>query len=408
MTRPSDEDLRARLERAAVPGADDARTRARDEVMTAFAARRPRPRRRRRAGAAILVGATALALAAATAPGAAVADWVVLLVGAGQPAPTRSVIGALPAPGRLLVSSPAGTWIVERNGGRRELGSYRGASWSPRGRFVVAWRGRELSALAPDGRVAWRLMALGPVREARWSPDGFRVAYRRDSALAVVAGDGSAPRLLDDRVASVAIAWRPGARRTLAWVDADDRVVVADVDRVAGARRFAAAVPGARELAWAPGGRQLLVLGGAGSALRLLDTQTERVRAIGLARGERAVAAAWAPAAHAPRLAVIVTRARSSRLLVSAIGRRLDDRPVFATSGRLTSVDWSPDASRLLVRWADADQWLFLPANGRGSIAAVSPVARRFRGAPTIRGWCCVARSPRAATAPPRRGAGAR
>ena len=136
---------------------------------------------------------------------------------------------ALPA-GRMLVSSSQGTWIVRGDGTRLRLGPWTGATWSPRGLYVAAWRGRELSAVAPNGRVAWTIAARGPVRDAAWSPDGYRIAYRRDDALAVVAGDGTGARVLAQPVRAVAPAWRPGAPHTLAWVGASGRVEVRDVD----------------------------------------------------------------------------------------------------------------------------------------------------------------------------------
>jgi hypothetical protein len=55
----------------------------------------------------------------------------------------------------------------------------------------------------------------------------------------------------------------------------------------------------------------------------------------------------------------------------------------------------------VLVRWRDADTWLLLPtavavtpspAPARTGVVAISPVARRFGGTPTIRGWCCASR----------------
>jgi hypothetical protein len=45
----------------------------------------------------------------------------------------------------------------------------------------------------------------------------------------------------------------------------------------------------------------------------------------------------------------------------------------------------------VLVRWVEADAWLLLPASTAGPQAvAISPVARRFGGVPTVRGWCCA------------------
>ena len=116
------------------------------------------------------------------------------------------------------------------DGTRLRLGPWTAATWSPRGLYVAAWRGRELSAVAPNGRVAWTIAARGPVRDATWSPDGYRIAYRRDDALAVVAGDGTGARVLAQPVRAVAPAWRPGAPHTLAWVGASGRVEVRDVD----------------------------------------------------------------------------------------------------------------------------------------------------------------------------------
>jgi hypothetical protein len=68
-------------------------------------------------------------------------------------------------------------------------------------------------------------------------------------------------------------------------------------------------------------------------------------------------------------------------------------RPVFETAGRLASLAWAPDGERLLVRWSEADQWLLLPATRPATpgIVAISPVASRFGGTPTVRGWCCGA-----------------
>jgi RNA polymerase sigma-70 factor (ECF subfamily) len=76
--------------------------------------------------------------------------------------------------GRMLVTSPRGARIVAEDGSRTLLGTCTGAAWAPRGRYVAAWRGADLSAVAPDGRVAWTVRAPGPVAAA-WSPDGYRV-----------------------------------------------------------------------------------------------------------------------------------------------------------------------------------------------------------------------------------------
>ena len=108
---------------------------------------------------AIVVVAVVAALAAVLSPpGRAVLDEIRDAVGVEHPQPA---LFSLPAPGRLLVASDAGIWVVQQDGSKRLLGPYREASWSPFGRFVVAARENELAALEPDGSVRWTLAASG-------------------------------------------------------------------------------------------------------------------------------------------------------------------------------------------------------------------------------------------------------
>jgi hypothetical protein len=52
-------------------------------------------------------------------------------------------------------------------------------------------------------------------------------------------------------------------------------------------------------------------------------------------------------------------------------------------------VAWSPNGRRLLVPWPDADQWLFLDADG-GRVAAIGNIARQFGGRARTVEWCCA------------------
>jgi hypothetical protein len=372
------------LERVVVPDADGAQRRARAVVADAHASRRPATRRIRR-GRVLALALVAVFVAAAVAVAAQPPRWVRHVLGDSGGAPrVRATLGPLPA-GRLLVSSAHGTWIVRGDGTRLRLGPWTAATWSPRGLYVAAWRGRELSAVAPDGRVAWTIAARGPVRDATWSPDGYRIAYRRDDALAVVAGDGTGARVLAQPVRAVAPAWRPGAPHTLAWVGARGRVEVRDVDTGALVWRSSASVGAVRALAWSADGHRLLARGA--HRLVVLDVHGNRVWRVRLPQRTDVSAAAWAP--RGDRMALAVRKASATSIYVtrSALVPR---RPVFNTTGTLRSLAWSPNGRRLVVRWAEADQWLLLsPTNPNARITAIAGISRRFGSAPTVQGWCC-------------------
>jgi len=380
---PRSPSLADALRATPLPGADAARTRAWALLSDAHASRVPVLRTRRRGRVIALAFAVVLA-GAAVAFAADSPRWVRSVLGTvPSPRPVRVSMGSLPA-GRLLVSSSHGTWIVRGDGTRLRLGPWTAATWSPRGLYVAAWRGRELSAVAPDGRVAWTVAAPGIVHDARWSPDGYRIAYRRAGGLAVIAGDGTGPRVLAASARPVAPAWRPGAPHTLAWVGARGHVEVRDVDTGRLAWRSAASVGAVRELQWSADGRRLLARGE--RRLLVLDVHGNRVRRFHLARAARVTAAAWAP--HGRRLAIALRAGRTSRVVVTR-STRVPTHSTFAAPGTLTSLAWSPDATRLLVRWRESDQWLLLPTTGRARAIAIADVSRRFGASPAVQGWCC-------------------
>ncbi len=161
-------------------------------------------------------------------PGRAVLDEIREVVGVEQAQPA---LFSLPAPGRLLVTSDAGAWVVDRDGSKRLLGNYREASWSPFGRFVVASRQNELVALEPDGDVRWTL-ARPDVRFPRWggTRTDTRIAYLSSGELRVVVGNGKGDRRLDPQAANEAPRWLSGPGHRLAYARRDGSIRVVDAD----------------------------------------------------------------------------------------------------------------------------------------------------------------------------------
>lgn len=77
-------------------------------------------------------------------------------------------------------------------------------------------------------------------------------------------------------------------------------------------------------------------------------------------------------------------------------GSQTSRQRLLNVPGPLSDLAWSPKGDRLLVSWRDADQWLFIPSNGRGRVRAIDGIAAEFApgepGAssfPQIKGWCC-------------------
>ena len=399
--------MNERALRDALHGAPDpaARERGRRVVLAAYAAREP-ARRRRVAWPAGVVAAlaavvAAAGVAAAAAPHSGVGRWVrdvlsVETTPAPRPAPG---LGRLPGGGRLLVQSGGSVWTVAADGAKRRLGSFSGASWSPQGLFVAAWRGRELTALEPGGTARWSLSAPAPVDGAWWGPvDGYRIAYVAGGALRIVNGDGTGDRPLPRprpggrpvaggsgvRVApGVAPAWRPDAAHVLAYADARGRVTVAAVD--AGRQLWRTPpLTGVRALAWAADGRRLLIATRDRVLLVGARGNPRRQRALSgvefLAGGPRFAAARTAPGGTGE---------------VLLLDSRLRPRRLFSAPGRFGAPAWGPGAHTLLVPWPTAGQWLFLRPGSAARATAVGRVAHQFApGAdhapfPRAVAWCC-------------------
>jgi hypothetical protein len=398
----SEDRLRALLREEPIPGAAEAERRGLALVERAYAERRPAGRPVLPRLAVALAAAALLAALLLSPAGAAVRNWIgdVFTTGVrnAQPALTE-----VPGGGRLLVQSPRGPWVVQPDGSRRLLGHYTEASWSPHGLFVAAASGRTLSAIEPGGTPHWSVSVAGPVSDPRWSPSGLRIAYRAGRSLRVVRADGTGDRPLGP-AAPVAPAWFPLGAHLLAYVDTSKRLRVIEADTA----RALAATPtsaGVTDLGWSADGRVLLELSPHGLWLRSLhlDKLAEGVRLGAPRRIPLQADAVLRAAAFAPdrrTIAILLEQRdhagspRSEALLIDTNGG--PSHRLFAVSGHLNQLAWSPDGSRLLLAWPAADQWLFVPTSGRGHLQAISNIASVFspghRGQatfPRIEGWCC-------------------
>jgi dipeptidyl aminopeptidase/acylaminoacyl peptidase len=335
----AERDLRARLHSVRAPGEDAAAGRALGRVLEAHAATPVAPRRRVRraalvaAAAAVLVAVVAAGL---TSPGQAVGDWLRDVVHS-SPKPKPAPVSGVP-PGRVLTA-----------------GRYRDATWSPHGRFAAVTTASELRAITAAGVVRWRVLPPAPPRGPAWSPDGFRLAYLAGPQLRVVVGDGTDDRLFWGHARDVAPAFRPTAGRTVAWVERDGHIRLADVDRAQLQWRSPATVPaGTRALSWSADGRRILAAGHRRAVIFGLAGTRRTIRG-------RFAAAGFPPVAGPPALLERRHGSSSIRLL----GTR---EPLISTAGRYHGLQWSPDGRWLITRWDD--QWLYVRRDGRRVLTA--------------------------------------
>jgi hypothetical protein len=399
--------LRRLLRAESLPGAAEAESRGRALVERAYAERGPLDRPVLPRLAIALAAMTLLAGLILSPAGAAVRDWIGDAFSDGVPN-AKPALDELPGGGQLLVQSAEGAWVVQADGSRRLLGRYREATWSPRGLFVATTEGRSLSALEPDGTPRWSISAGSIVSDPRWSPSGFRIAYRAGDELRVVDADGSDDRVMATGVAPTASAWFPVGPHLLAHLDRGKTLRVIDPD-AGTTTASAAASPGTAGLAWSSDGSLLLERGP--DALWVRDVGTAKLAGrIGLGAARRVPlpadteirAAAFAP--QGSTIAVLLQRRsgiappRSEVLLVDPHGG--PSRRLFAVSGELADIAWSPAGERLLTSWPDADQWLFLSTKANERIVAIDGITAAFAPGqaaparfPRIDGWCCPATS---------------
>ena len=358
------------------PGEHEAGERSWDVVRAAYESRVPVtwPRRHARPLAAAAVVAAAVA-AALSPPGRSVVRSLRKAVGVEH---AQTALFSLPAPGRLLVSGPGGTWIVDADGSRRRLGSYRDATFSPHGLFVAATGKNELAALDPRGNVRWTLARPAP-RFPAWAGTrtDTRIAYLSAGDLRIVAGDGTEDHAIG-RAALVAPTWRPGPGRVLAYSDGR-RAVVYDVDKGVVLQRLS---PAPTKLAWSADGRLLLVL--SRGQTRVYEGR-KRVAADDPSDGTFDRDAAFVGRRHE---VVAVRAAGSPAGSGSSVFSLTTGRTLFRGTGVFREITWSPNGRWLLVSWPTADQWVFVRRRPR-KIVGVSRISSQFGGFPHVSDWCC-------------------
>lgn len=365
-----------RLEVPIPPGAQE---RAHRVAMAAFASHRPAPKRRNYLRPAIVLAAAAAVVGVlASPPGRSVIQSIREAVGVKK---TQRALFALPAPGRLLVNSTRGAWVVEQHGSKRLLGPYREASWSPFGRFVVALQDSQMVTMEPNGKVHWTRARPG-LQLPAWGGqhDNTRIAYLSKHTLRVVAGDntGDGPRCADS-VAPVAPVWQPLSLSVLAFAAPNGQVQVYDVTTC---RLILRTKPGApvRKLEWSTDGKELLVVQGAG--LRAYDLTGRVLVEDDPSDGTRDSDAAFVPGTH--RIAAIRVHGEQADAFELPRGPT-----IFHVVGALEQVVPSPDGRWVLLTSRVANQWILVRLGGAHAIRAFSGVEQQFGTTtfPTVAGW---------------------
>jgi hypothetical protein len=381
--------VKRELERIEIPGEHDARVRAWEVARAAYAEREPAARRPRLLRPAIVAAALATIIAAALSPpGRAVVDDVRKAIGISD---AEEALFSLPTSGRLLVVAPGrGTFVVHPDGSRRRLGRYQEATWSPRGRFVVATQSDALFALTPEGDERWSLRRPA-VSGARWggTRTDTRIAYTSGPELRIVAGDRKGDRTVDARAGGAPAAWKPGGAHVLAYLAGGDRiaVVAADTRRVLW-RSQLLNPPAVEVLEWSADGKRLLAV--SPRTIRVFDARGRLVREMPMRAGTFALGAEFAPSGH-----VFALRARNvggaaagrSQVLLVNADRAMRPRQLFIGLGAFGDVAWSPDGRWLLLDWIGADQWLFIRTRGMPKLVPVSNIRAQFGPAPHLLDW---------------------
>jgi hypothetical protein len=375
-----------RLRERPAPREGEAAERAWRVVEAAYAERPAAPARRRPVlRAAVAAAVVAVGLAAVLTPaGAEVGDWIGDRLSADAPG-GRPAFAALPK-GEVLAIGDTGAWVVYEDGALQRVGGFSEAGWSPRGLHVIGARGRRLAAVTPTGTVKWTVWRPRAVHRPAWSlGEGFRVAYLEGGALRVVAGDSTGDRLVRRRAAPVTPAWRPGRRHVLTYARPAGSIETVDVDTRRRVWARATADP-VTALAWSRDGERLVVL--TARSLTVFRRDGRRLVAVPVP-GARALA--LHPSGR--RAAVAVERRGGTQVLAVRLAAGRRSRLIDGGPGRVGGMAWSPDGRRLLVGWADADQWVLLgPGRRVRPMPDVSVELGAGAGFPRLAGWCCPGR----------------
>ena len=363
------------------PGEREAGDRSWSVVREAFDERLPAPPRRDwRPVLAVAVGVAILA-AAFTSPGHAVLGSIRDAVRGEESA--KPALFSLPAPGRLLVNSAQGAWVVQQDGSKRLLAGYRDAAWSPHGLYLAAVRGHELRALEADGDIRWSIGRRN-VALPRWSSFGRqdeRIAYLAGNSLRVVGGNGKGDRLVAGPVTPVAPAWRPRTH-VVTFFDIAGELQSVDVDRGRTLWRTRLFAGKPVLVTWSDDGRRLLAV--TMSELAVLDGRGKVLTMT--ATGGTAAAASFAPGSHRFALLRWLTQQGRNGVEVFDGSRRTQ---MFAGAGTFGGISWSPTGRWLLLDWDSADQWLFVRSASVRKVVAISNVEANFGPGASPAGWCC-------------------
>jgi WD40 repeat protein len=176
----------------------------------------------------------------------------------------------------------------------------------------------------------------------------------------------------------------------LAYEDRDGVVHVVDADSEDELWRSDPSGGEIEVLAWSRDGERLIVL--TGRRLVVLGADGHLIL-----RTPSAGATTGAVSPDGETIAIVRRESNRSQLfdLPTGLRKRTRDGGLpFAGPGRFGEVTWSPDGTRLLLAWRDADQWLFIDPERARRIVAFGAITRQFDPGdadggefPRVAGW---------------------